>query len=154
MRAVGAFSASRRMISVMPWRTSGDESANNSGALRNPIVADTVVEPRPGGVTSSNTGAGVAGVRRPSHVTLALERRHDPAGRAFVETQPGGKRVERRRPAADEGLERVALGQRDVVAADLAPFAHEVGADEVGEGLVEGLDLALKVRICPLHCSW
>src|SRR5262245_18351559 len=88
-------------------------------------------------------------MRGTAHVALAPERAHHAAGRALVQAQLGGQRVEGGRPAAQKRLEGVALGKRDVVAAEPAPLADQVGADEVRAGLVEGLARAVEVGVEP-----
>jgi hypothetical protein len=81
---------------------------------------------------------------RTTDVTLSFQGGDDPAGRALVEVQLGGELAQRAGPAPDEGLERVALRHRDVVAADAVPIAELVDAHEIGERGMDGGGVGLQ----------
>ena len=119
-----------------------------------PIGSDPVVESAPSRRDVEQDSTGVGRVCCTPHIAFAPEGRHNPARGALIQAQLGGERVERGRPEAQERVEGVALGEGDVVAADLVPLTEQVGPDEVGQGLVEGLDLPLEYWIGRLHCSW
>ena len=70
--------------------------------------------------------------------------RDDAAGRALVEEQPLRERTEPHRAVLHERLERVALGDRDVVAADAIAVAELVDADQVGDGRVQRGGIAIE----------
>src|SRR5438876_5201496 len=97
--------------------------------------------------------ATIAGVRGPCDVALALERRHDAARGALVEAELGRQLVERGETAAQEDVERVALGDRHVVAADPIAVAELVDADEFSERVLELPRLSRQRRVGRLH-SW
>ena len=124
------------------------------GPLGDPVGSDPVVEPSASGRDVEEDGSGIAWVLRAPDIAFALEGCDDATRGALVEVQLRGKGVERGWPTSQESFQGIALGERDVVAANLVALAEEVGSDEVRERLVEGLDLPLKDRIRGLHSSW
>ena len=87
------------------------------------------------------------------HVSLPLQCRDDSTRRALVQAQFGSQGVQCARPASQQRVQCVALGERDIVATDVVAFGDEVGPHEVDERFVEGLGMALKLAGIPSHCG-
>src|SRR6266545_376435 len=91
---------------------------------------------------------------RATHISLSLKGGHDPAGGALVQAQLSSQRIQRGWSAAEESVESVTLGQRDIVAADLISLTQDVPLHEIRQCLVKGLDLLLEGLVCFTHSSW
>lgn len=87
----------------------------------------------------------IGDVRALLDVPLSHQRVHHPAGRALVEKQAIRQGAQSHRAMLDQRLQRVALRDRDVMAADPVPIAELVDPDQVGDGGLKGLGVALKV---------
>jgi hypothetical protein len=107
------------------------EASQELCPLGDPVRPDATVEPAAGRCDVEQDSAGIARMRCATHVPLATEGGHDPAGGALVEAELGGEGPERRRPAPKERVQGIALGQGDVVAADLVTLSDEIRSDEV-----------------------
>jgi len=80
-------------------------------------------------------------------VSLPLQSVHDPARRALVEEELMGELPQGEAPPPHQGLEGMALGHRDVVAADPLSVPELVDAEQLGESLLELLGVADQIRI-------
>lgn len=89
--------------------------------------------------------ASIGGIRSLLHVSLSHQRIHYAAGCALIEKQTLRQRAQSQRAVLDQRFQRVALRHGDVVAADPITIAELVNADQVGDGGLEGLGIALKV---------
>jgi hypothetical protein len=114
------------------------------------LIHEIVGDPRaqiPSGTGSvQRNSAPIRGVRMLLGVPLLHERANDAARRAFVQEEALGQVTEAQWAMVDEGLERVALRDRDVVAADAIPIAELVHANEVGDGRLQSFSVSLQLR--------
>src|SRR5690606_27761443 len=78
---------------------------------------------------------------------LALEAVDHAARGALVQVQVRGEVVEGERAALDQGFQRVALRDRDVVAADAVAVAELVDADQVGQRPLERGRITGELRV-------
>jgi len=72
------------------------------------------------------------------HVAFLHQRRDDAARRALVEEQSIGECVKPHRAMIDQGFQRIALRDRDVVAADAVAITKLVDADKIRDCGLEG----------------
>jgi hypothetical protein len=97
-------------------------------------------------VTASTTARPSSGSFPSVQVALSLQGGDHTARGALVQAEVGGEVAEARRTPPNESLDRVALGHRDIVAADAIPIAELVDPDELRKGIVEPLSLVPKGR--------
>ena len=101
------------------------------------IVCDARAEPLALPRGAQRCGATILGVRALFDVSLSNQGADDAAGGALVQEQPLRQRTQAHRPVLDDRLERVALRDRDVVAADAVAVPKLIDADEIGDRLVQ-----------------
>ena len=122
-----------------PCRTSGSKSSSSCLRLGDQVRRGCArAGAAPPAVTVSTTARPSSGWAARLTYRLRSSAGDHAAGRALVEVQLGRQLVEAARPAPEQRLQRVALGHRDVVAADPIAVAELVDAHQLGQGLVEG----------------
>src|SRR5882724_6761573 len=120
------------------------EIGEEPALLAHDVALDPPVELAPGRGRREQQSAAVVRMRRAGHVALALQGVHHPARRAFVEIEIGREVVQGHRSLADQGLQAVALADRDVVAADAVAVTELVDPDQVRERVVELMGVPLQ----------
>ena len=108
------------------------------------IVGDALAQVAASAGCTERGRATVAGIGVLFDVPLLDQGPHDSTGGALVQKQSRGQIVEAHRPVPDEHFQRVALGHRDVVAADPVAVAKLVDAHQIGDSGLERLRIALK----------
>jgi hypothetical protein len=80
-------------------------------------------------------------------IPLLHQRRHDAARGALVEEQSIGECAEAQRAVLDQGFQRIALRDRNIVAADAVAISKLVHAHKIRDGRLEGDGVPLEWRI-------
>ena len=128
----------------MAWRTSGAKPARSSRSLGQDRVPDLPFQRAAGLGRLEEHGPAVLRMRQASHVPLALEGVHHPARRALVEIELRREVVQGHPAPPHQRLQGIALGDRDVVAADPVTVAELVDPHQLRQGVVQRLGVPLQ----------
>src|SRR6185436_7455735 len=108
------------------------------------LLPDPIVEaPTRAGHAQSHSTT-VLRMGGPGNVALPLQCRDHAAGGALVEIELRSELVQSAGPASEQGLDRIALRHRDVVAADRVPVPELVDTNQLRERRVQILRVLLE----------
>ena len=138
LNRVSAACASPRMTLTTPSRTSGSRSCSSCFCCSMRSSVMRLYRPPAAAVTCRAVARPSASSARCSDISLLHQRADDPARRALVQKQSLRQRAQPHRRVLDERLQRVALRDGDVVAADAIAIPELVDPHELRDRRLEG----------------